>query len=618
MFDATKDNLSKILERAALGEIQLPEFQRDYVWGDDDVRSLLASVAQGFPIGAILTLEAGGTLNFKPRSLSGFEADPEDIEVYLLDGQQRTTSLGQSLFRESPVRTINQKGKRVERLYYIDIEQAVSGEDFDAAIIGVPADKVVRENFGRDIKLDLSSAELEYSKRYFPLNKSFDSRDWLYGWREFAKNNNQDIDDLERAFYKNILRRIELYQVPIIQLSKANTRAAICQVFEKVNVGGKKLDAFELVTAIYAGDNFDIRADWFGGENQVLGRRQRIIGERGQRDVMKELASTDFLQASTVLHTRARRAEKHAEGKEGKELPAISCRRDSLLQLPVSAYQEYADLVEEGFRETSRFMNERKIISQRDVPYPPQMVTLAAVFALLGNEGKNDAARKKLDRWFWCTTFGELYGSSTESRIAYDVPELVEWVQGSETVPRSVQVAVFQKSRLLSLRTRLSAAYKGMHAYIMKAGCLDFVSGRPADIATFFEDKMDIHHIFPQDWCKKHGIEPATFNSIVNKTPLSRRTNIRIGGHAPSHYLKLIEERDGISPERLDEILSSHLIEPELLRNDDFDGFFKARTNALAEMVGGAMGKAVVQEEGADEAEIDVVEPEETDGQEPA
>ncbi len=43
MFDATKDGLEKILERSNCGEIQLPEFQRDYVWGDDDVRSLLAS-----------------------------------------------------------------------------------------------------------------------------------------------------------------------------------------------------------------------------------------------------------------------------------------------------------------------------------------------------------------------------------------------------------------------------------------------------------------------------------------------------------------------------------------------------------------------------------------------
>ena len=36
----------------------------------------------------------------------------------------------------------------------------------------------------------------------------------------------------------------------------------MCLVFEKVNTGGKALDAFELVTAMYAGERFHLRDDW--------------------------------------------------------------------------------------------------------------------------------------------------------------------------------------------------------------------------------------------------------------------------------------------------------------------------------------------------------------------
>ena len=71
-------------------------------------------------------------------------------------------------------------------------------------------------------------------------------------------------------------------------------------------------------------------------------------------------------------------------------------------------------------------------------------------------------------------------------------------------------------------------------------------------------------------------------------------------------YLRRIEEQEGVSPIALDNILRSHLIEPEHLRNDDFDAFFDARMRALSDIVADAMAKPVVAEAGADETERDV------------
>lgn len=53
-FDSTKYTLEKMLEQVDDGTIQLPEFQRDYVWDEDAVVSLLASIAKGYPVGALL------------------------------------------------------------------------------------------------------------------------------------------------------------------------------------------------------------------------------------------------------------------------------------------------------------------------------------------------------------------------------------------------------------------------------------------------------------------------------------------------------------------------------------------------------------------------------------
>ena len=104
---------------------------------------------------------------------------------------------------------------------------------------------------------------------------------------------------------------------------------------------------------------------------------------------------------------------------------------------------------------------------------------------------------------------------------------------------------------------------------------------------------VDIHHIFPKKWCELNGIDYERQESIINKTTLSARTNRVIGGHAPSKYLNKVSQESGLSDPAIDEVLSNHLINPELLRADKFDEFFEARRNQLCELIGEAMGKEV-------------------------
>jgi hypothetical protein len=153
----------------------------------------------------------------------------------------------------------------------------------------------------------------------------------------------------------------------------------------------------------------------------------------------------------------------------------------------------------------------------------------------------------------------------------------------------------------------------------MKEGAEDFRSGQKFDHTVFFGENVDIHHIFPQDWCKKHGYKPNVFDSIINKTPLSFKTNRIIGGVAPSEYLAKLEKGDATTPsidaKRLDGYLASHLIDPAILRADKFDVFMEDRQKRLLSLIERATGKASytgsVPEEGEDvEADNDTVEAE--------
>lgn len=129
----------------------------------------------------------------------------------------------------------------------------------------------------------------------------------------------------------------------------------------------------------------------------------------------------------------------------------------------------------------------------------------------------------------------------------------------------------------------------------MKQGAQDFRSGQKFDDTVFFGDAVDIHHIFPRIWCNKQGIKSEIYDSIINKTPLSYKTNRKIGGVAPSQYLLTLENGNAdspqISPSILDGYLESHCIDPKLLRADDFNGFMEDRQKKLFSLIEEAMGK---------------------------
>jgi uncharacterized protein with ParB-like and HNH nuclease domain len=128
VFNSDKQPLEILLRRAREGKLQLPDFQRSYVWTEDSVISLLASILRGYPVGALLTLERGGDVNFKPRGLEGTNVQGIQPETLLLDGQQRITSLYQTLYSEQPALMDRGRGTYAKRHFFLDIvPPAVSG-----------------------------------------------------------------------------------------------------------------------------------------------------------------------------------------------------------------------------------------------------------------------------------------------------------------------------------------------------------------------------------------------------------------------------------------------------------------------------------------------------------
>lgn len=607
-FDSTKSALPDIIRQITEGKVQLPDFQRGWVWDDEHIRSLLVSVARSFPVGAVMLLETGGEATFQVRPIENvsFQSAVPSPERLILDGQQRLTTLTQVLALDQPVKTHDEKGKQIDRYYYINIDSALESDTLDDAFVAVEPDRKNKINFGRDVVLDLSTPQLECEKFYFPCNQILNSDRWEVHLHKHAP----DKFGRYMEFREKVLKAFREYQLPIISLGKGTSKEAVCLVFEKVNTGGVPLSVFELVTASFAADNFNLRDDWYGSQlRKVTGRSEKIKKE----PLLKDVAPTDFLQAISLLHTYDKRQQDLAAGKTGKAVAAVSAKRVSVLALSLGDYKRWADDIERGFMLTAKFLRKQCFLASRDLPYNTQLVPLAALLATLRERWLEPRIFDKLNRWFWCGVFGELYGGAVETRIANDVEDVLAWIEDEGGEPRTIFDAHFQPSRLLTLRSRLSAAYKGLNTLILKEGSRDFFWKATIKELEDEDAALDIHHIFPKKWCEDNGIKPAVFNAIVNKTPISAKANRMIGGRAPSEYLAALQNHKQVKLNNagMDDILTSHYIKSSALRSNDFQAFFEARKESLLAIVEKAIGKTIDRAERA--APVETYDQDETE-----
>ncbi|HCM29627.1 MAG TPA: hypothetical protein DHW83_02240 [Bacteroidales bacterium] len=592
-FDSTKRNLYEILKDVNSGKIQLPDFQRGWVWDDDRIKGIIASVAKSFPIGAVMLLETGNeNIRFKTKPVEGVVGlNGTKPEMLILDGQQRITSLYQAIITNRVVNTRNSKGYEIKRWYYIDMVKALDTDsDLEEAIFSINENKIITENIGRDIILDLSTEENEFKNLMYPVSMVDNYDEWRTKFIEYW---DYDRDKIKfwNEFEKKIIKGFNGYNLPVIVMKKENTKEAVCQVFEKVNTGGVSLTVFELLTASFASDEFDLKADWEDIKNKFKPYK-----------ILNNTSNTDIIQAITLYSTFNKRLAAITSGLT-ENIPSVSAKRKEMLNLTLSEYLKYRDEIVEGFIKSSKILVENHIFNSRDLPYSTQLVPMAAILAKLGDKIDNVGNKNKLMRWFWCGVFGELYGSANETRYALDMIQVTDWIENNAEEPKTIYDANFSPSRLNTLRTRNSAAYKGVYALMMDENTKDWLSATKIDFSTYFSESIDIHHIFPVAWCEKNNIPRNDFDCIINKTPLSGRTNRIVSGDAPSKYLERLKKYAGVSDSEFNDILRSHVVSPDYMYKDDFYGFFNNRKEQILQRIEKAIGKQIprdqlIEEEG--------------------
>ena len=336
-------DLKDLLLQVQKGGLQLPEFQRSWVWDDGKICKLIESITMGFPMGAVMFLETGGEVNYKPRLFTGVDSKMANIkpDYLVLDGQQRLTTLFQVFMSPKPVETCWERNKSyvIYRYYYIDIVKALDeNEDREDAIISISDKKIKTSDIGKVITLDLTTREKEYKNLMFPLNLMFDpteSMNWCLGMLQYYQNDPAKLA-LYQKFNTDIISSVIAYKLPVIKVLKNTSQSSVCQIFENVNRGGVPLNVFELVTASLAADGVELRQEW-----------KSIKSDFSKFDVLRDIDGTAFITSMTLWDSYEKSIE--SDGKIG-----VKCKKKDVMALRSLVFNQKRDVLKNGFIEAGK------------------------------------------------------------------------------------------------------------------------------------------------------------------------------------------------------------------------------------------------------------------------
>lgn len=241
--------ISALLGDVTKGNIKIPVFQREFVWSDDQIMSLLDSIYRGYPVGSILLWSTKERLNHE-RNVGGFALPetPEDYPVnYVLDGQQRLTSL-YGVFNSGS-----------------DTHDAELASRFDVCF--EPTDEV------------FIHASIADPAKTINLRHILDTTKLLPELQRFAAEEQNKIATLTERFKD--------YEFPVVTI-KDRTNQEVCRVFQRINSSGTSLSTLELLAAWTWSEQFDLR-------NEIGAMLERLADkgydELGETLVMRCLAS---------------------------------------------------------------------------------------------------------------------------------------------------------------------------------------------------------------------------------------------------------------------------------------------------------------------------------------
>jgi hypothetical protein len=311
---------------------------------------------------------------------------------------------------------------------------------------------------------------------------------------------------------------VPLVELPKVKDSDPGAIGRVCAIFEKLNSSGVDLSVYDLLTARLYRSDIRLHGLWKAACEQ----HKRLS------DWSKGKAETNKFGV-LVLRTLAL-----LRGLDPKPSILIDLKPANFQQdweRATAAMERALELLEhvgpDGFG----------IFDRKWLPGFGLLPILAALRAVIEDKGLGDEPRSDLRRWYWSNVFLERYSSAVESKSRKDFSEMVaHWTEGKP------EPAVLAEARsrigaegytVRDSASHASAVYSGIFCLLAIRGARDWLVNEHIEL-----QKLQDHHIFPKAYLRRHGLTKGVLvNSVINRTLISNKTNLKIRDKAPAEYL---------------------------------------------------------------------------------
>ena len=587
-FSLNQTPISTILAWVESGAIAIPEIQRPFVWMSTQVRDLMDSLYQGYPVGYIITWQ-----NPDVKLKDGSTSQGKRI---LIDGQQRITALRAAI---SGLNVVDKKYKKRR----IAISFNPLTEEFRT--------RTSSTERGKEWISDIAEVMVN----------GYDTLTFVDEY--VARNPGTTRQEINSRL--NRLIQIKNKQIGEIQLSPSLDINIVNEIFVRINASGVNLSNADFAMskiAVYEkdpGDEMGMRLRKFIDYFAHLSAAPDQFKDIAQNDT--EFAKTDYFAKIAWLKNktddlydptyndiiRVVGLTQFARGKLGDVVSLLSGRNFETRQ----DEKEIADLsfqkLEKGLYQ---FTNENKfkqfvqnILRGSGYDEPNMLIARNAVnyayamYLRLLDIGENHAdANSLVRRLLAISLMTGRHSGSFETKFEQDIKRIQstgDMAKFIATLEEQELSDVFWNSTLVDEFDKPMTNNPFWHMFIAAQNKLlkqSFLSKNniARDLAT-----DDIHHIFPKNYLVKHGYDKSKYNRIANFVHLRNDINISVSDLAPREYLgdilsgennhhsDIVNEAEMINNFE-DNAIPKILLQAEV---DDYDEFLRQRQVLMAEMV---------------------------------
>lgn len=531
-------SISTYLEELLSRKYQIPTFQREIVWDKNNIKKLWDSIFRFYPLGSFLIWKTSVKLH-NHRDIGGFVIHDENEHLneyqYILDGQQRTTSLLTSLYGR---KIIGKEDFNPTLFIDLTIGEQTDTEEENYKKMFLFWDEIddrngqIKPNTQKKIRFDegLIVKLNDIRQNYENVEERI---------VEHSSGKYKEFQHPVRKFLRKIKSIFDNYRISIIELKGIQVNE-VCQIFERINQEGKPLNIFDIIVAKTYKPKTDTSPGFY----------LRDLIEKFRKTNSSNYLELDDLTLLQILAVLIKQTV--------PDSGIVNITDRYLNYLKTEQIEQVWQKGTDAMLRTFDFLeNHLHLKGPQLIPYRYFYLTLATYFY-----NNRNPDYQFLKEYFWYHSFhsDDLLANTQQLFKHIELLDTRKQNKGLELEPFKVDRDKLRKASYSS-KGRMSRAILSLYA---NQDPKDWeLHGRSVLVDVYYAltDKPNLHHIFPDNYIKNNpGLNKLDVNSIMNIAYLTQITNLKISDKNPLDYIRIY---DGPA---FPDVLKSHLVSDALIQ----------------------------------------------------